>query len=118
MRSARQRCGARARKGRRLPVLFSPHAALRAHYHFSASIPPPPRPRLQVREYWLCRQSAGLAVVLPSSWGGCRDEYARITACVKSHAGDEAAAEAFRSRRLAELAAARAAAVAASGERR
>jgi len=85
---------------------------------FSASIPPPPRPRLQVREYWLCRQSAGLAVVLPSSWGGCRDEYARITACVKSHAGDEAAADAFRSRRLAELAAARAAAVAASGERR
>lgn len=91
---------------------------LYGHYHFSASIPPPPRPRLQVREYWLCRQSAGLAVVLPSSWGGCRDEYARITACVKSHAGDEAAAEAFRSRRLAELAAARAAAVAASGERR
>ena len=61
----------------------------------------------QVRRYWLCRQAAGFAVVLPNVWGGCRDENASMHACLSSHAHDDDAFDVFRHRRLAEMADAR-----------
>ena len=67
-----------------------------------------------VRGYWLCRQTAGFAVVLPSAWGGCRDENAAMHACLSAHAHDEEAFGAFRDRRLAEMADARNARMAAA----
>ena len=67
-----------------------------------------------VRVYWLCRQASGLAVVLPTALGGCRDEHAAMAACLTAHARDAQAEAVFRARRMAEMADARAAAASAA----
>jgi len=69
-----------------------------------------------VRAYWVCRQEAGLLVVVR-----CRGENEAMQRCVAEHTRDAPALDAFRTRRLAELAeesAAAAAARRAAGARR
>lgn len=61
-----------------------------------------------VRAYWVCRQEAGLLVVLR-----CRAENEAMQRCVADRTRDGPALEAFRAARLAELAEASAAAKAA-----
>lgn len=54
---------------------------------------------LDVKAYWVCRQDAGVAVVMK-----CRAANDAMNACVERHAGDTAAWDAFRAARVAEVA--------------